>query len=220
VMFVLLFRYVFGGAITNIPGGRYVDFLMPGVITQTVGFGSLNTAIAMAEDLQKGIIDRFRSLPMSRVAVISGRVVADLIRLTLTITIMTVVGVLVGWRPEGDAVRLVLAVVLLLGFGQAMSWATAYMGLLVPNAEAAQAAGFVCIFPLSFASSVFVPVSSMPGWLQAFAKVNPITLVATTLRGCTTGTPVGNSWWQAALWLTGLTVVFCTLSIRAYKRVA
>jgi ABC transporter DrrB family efflux protein len=220
VMFVLLFRYVFGGAISNVPGGRYVDFLMPGIITQTVGFGAMNTAIAMADDLQKGIIDRFRSLPMSRVAVVAGRVLADVARLAVTITIMVLVGLLVGWRLQGGGLHLVWALLLALGFGQAMSWATAFMGLSVPNPEAAQAAGFVCIFPLSFASSVFVPVSSMPGWLQAFARINPITLVATSLRNLTMGRPVGDSWWQALLWIAGITLVAGAASVRKYKRVA
>jgi ABC-2 type transport system permease protein/oleandomycin transport system permease protein len=131
---------------------------------------------------------------------------------------MVIVGLLVGWRPQGGALHLFLALLLALGFGQAMSWGTALMGLSVPNAEAAQAAGFVCIFPLTFASSVFVPVQSMPGWLQSFARVNPITLVASSLRNLTMGLPVGNAWWEALLWIVGITVVAGAVALRRYKR--
>jgi len=220
IMFVLLFRFVFGGAIRTPPGYSYVDYLMPGIITQTVAFGATGTAVAMAVDLDKGIIDRFRALPMSRSAVIGGRVVADIARLMLTISIMVTVGVLIGWRPEMSPFRLLGALLLALGFGQAMSWLSALIGLSVKSAEAAQAASFVGVFPLSFASSVFVPVQFMPGWLQAFARANPITLVASTVRSLTHGDPLGQSWWQALLWLVAITTLASTAATRKYSQTA
>lgn len=218
MMFVLLFRFVFGGAIRTPPGFTYVDYLMPGIITQTVAFGATGTAVAMADDIQKGIIDRFRALPMSRSAVIGGRVLADVARLLLTISIMAAVGLLIGWRPELQPLRLLAALALVLAFGQAMSWMFALMGLTIRTVEAAQAASFVGIFPLTFASSVFVPVQFMPGWLQAFARANPITLVASTMRALTHGDPVGNSWWQALLWLAAITTAASWAATKKYKQ--
>ncbi len=218
IMFVLLFRFVFGGAIRTPPGYSYVDYLMPGIITQTVAFGSSGTAVAMADDIQKGIIDRFRALPMSRSAVIGGRVLSDLARLLLTIGVMTLVGVLIGWRPDLNPLRLVAALGFGLGFGQAMSWLSALVGLSIRSVEAAQAASFVGIFPLTFASSVFVPVQFMPGWLQAFARANPITLVASTIRALTHGDAVGHSWWEALIWLVAITAAASIAATRKYKQ--
>ena len=218
MMFVLLFRFVFGCAIRTPPGYSYVDYLMPGIITQTVAFGATGTAVAMVVDLDKGIIDRFRALPMSRSAVIGGRVLADVARLLLTISIMATVGVLIGWRPELNPLRLLAALLFALGFGQAMSWLSAFVGLSVKTAEAAQAAAFVGIFPLTFASSVFVPVQFMPGWLQGFARANPITLVASTMRSLTHGDRLGQTWWQALVWLVALTAAASLASTRRYKR--
>lgn len=218
IMFVLLFRFVFGGAIRTPPGYNYVDYLMPGIITQTVAFGATNTAVAMADDLQKGIIDRFRALPMSRSAVIGGRVMSDLARLLLTIGVMVTVGVLIGWRPGLNPLRLLAALLFALGFGQAMSWLSALVGLSTKSVEAAQSAAFVGIFPLTFASSVFVPVQFMPGWLQVFARANPITLVASTIRALTHGDPVHQSWWQALLWLLAITAVASWAATRKYKK--
>ncbi len=218
MMFVLLFRFVFGGAIRTPPGFTYVDYLMPGIVTQTVAFGATGTAVAMADDIQKGIIDRFRALPMSRSAVIGGRVAADVARLLLTISIMATVGALIGWRPELQPLRLVAALLLALGFGQSMSWLFALVGLSIRSVEAAQAAAFVGIFPLTFASSVFVPVQFMPGWLQAFARANPITLVASTMRALTHGDPLNNTWWQALLWLAAITAVASWSATKKYKQ--
>jgi ABC-2 type transport system permease protein/oleandomycin transport system permease protein len=220
IMFVLLFRFVFGGGMRTPPGYTYVDYLLPGIITQTIAFGATNTAVAMAVDLDKGIIDRFRALPMSRSAVIGGRVLADLARLLLTMSVMTVVGLLIGWRPDLNPLRLLAALLFALGFGQAMSWLSALVGLSVKSVEAAQAASFVGIFPLTFASSVFVPVEFMPGWLQAFARANPITLVASTIRFLTHGDPLGQTWWQALLWLVTITAAASWAATRRYKRVA
>jgi len=164
IMFVLLFRYVFGGAIHT--GTDYVNYLMPGIFVQTVAFGAVSTSIGLAEDLQKGLIERFRALPMSRGAVLRGRTTADLIRNIFTIIIMTVVGILVGFRPTTGVLSYLAAVGLILLFAYALSWGFAVIGLSAPNSETAQVMSFPLLFPLTFVSSAFVPVASMPSWLQ------------------------------------------------------
>ena len=219
IMFVLLFRYVFGGALQLPPeyDGNYSNFLLPGIFVQTVAFGSTQTAISLSEDLSKGVIDRFRSLPMARSAVLVGRTVADLVRGTAVVLIMTVVGVLIGFRPELPGLFGAIAVVVGLGF--AMSWIYALVGMSVPSTETAQAASFVVTFPLVFASAVFVPTESMPGWLQVFADNNPITHVAEASRALATGIGdvTGPLLWSIA-WIVGLLAVFVPLSVRRYRR--
>ena len=169
IMFVLLFRYVFGGAFgTRFPGTAYVNFLIPGILVQTTLFGAIGTAIGLAEDLQKGLIERFRALPMARMAVLAGRTIADLCRNLLVLVIITGMGFLLGFRPGGGVAAYVAASLLMLVFAYGLSWGFAFIGLAAPNSETAQAMAFPIIFPLSFASSVFVPASTMPGWLQAF----------------------------------------------------
>lgn len=230
VMFVLLFRFVFGGAIKlPIPGVSYVDFLMPGIFVQTVVFGSTQTGVGLAEDLAGGMIERFRSLPMARSAVLAGRTLSDTVRNLFVILLMTGVGMLVGFRFHGGVIAAAAALAFALAFGFAFSWISALIGLTAGNVEAAQASSFVWIFPLTFASSAFVPVQSMPGWLQAWAKVNPVTVVvealralalggntATGLQGGTTLTHV----WQAVAWIVGILVVFVPLAVRRYRRTA
>src|SRR3954447_26196998 len=174
VIFVLMFRYVFGGAI-RIPGVHYVDFLMPGIFVQTVTFGAVNTAVALGEDLHKGLIERFRSLPMARSAVLAGRSVADLTRNVFIVILMVIVGFLVGFRIHTNALAFLASLGLLLLFAFAMSWVFALVGLAAPNAEAPQAASFPVMAILVFASSAFVPVQTMPGWLQAYAAHQPVT---------------------------------------------
>src|SRR5213594_4679939 len=182
IMFVLLFRYVFGGAI-QVPGGQYVNFLMPGIFVQTVAFGGVITGIGLAEDMQRGLIDRFRSLPMSSSAVVSGRTVADLARNGFTVVIMLIVGFLVGFRPRGTVFEFMLGILVLMGISFAFSWISAFIGLAVRSVEAAQSGGFIWMFPLTFASSAFVPVATMPSWLQPFAEHNPVTVLSDALRG-------------------------------------
>src|SRR5438876_9019111 len=184
VMFVLLFVYVFGGAVRgSLPGGvKYVDFLLPGIFVQSVAFRATQTAIGLAEDLERGVVDRFGSMPMARSAVLLGRTVADLVRNVLIIGLMIIVGYLVGFRFHAGVANALAAVGLVASFGFALSWIFAFLGLTVRSAEAAQSAGFVVLFPLVFASSVFVPVSTLPGWLQAIAKVSPVTLTANAAR--------------------------------------
>jgi ABC-2 type transport system permease protein/oleandomycin transport system permease protein len=217
IMFVLLFVYVFGGAIQT-PGFEYVDFLMPGIIVQTMSFGGFVTALALADDLKKGLIDRFRSLPMARSAVLAGRTVADIVTNTLSIVIMVVVGLLVGFSFDASPLEIVAGVGLLLLFGYAFSWVFAFLGLTSSSPEAAQALGFIAIFPLTFASSAFVPVESMPDWLQAFAEHNPFTVTVDAMRALWLDAPAGNSIWGAVLWSLGITAVFAVLSVSRYRR--
>jgi ABC-2 type transport system permease protein/oleandomycin transport system permease protein len=220
VMFVLLFRYVFGGAIKLPPGVSYVNYLMAGVFVQTVAFGSFTTGVGMAQDLQTGLIDRFRSLPMSRAAVLLGRTLSDLVRNTFTVAVMLAVGLLVGFNPQGGAAEIAGAIALLLLMSFAFSWVGATVGLAVRNVEAVQSAGFIWLFPLTFASSAFVPTSGMPAGLRAFANNQPITHIINAVRDWSLGVPVGSNGWLAAVWCVGIVVVFVPLSVRVYRRAA
>jgi ABC-2 type transport system permease protein/oleandomycin transport system permease protein len=217
IMFVLLFAYVFGGAIKT-PGYSYIDFLMPGIIVQTMSFGGFITALGLSEDLKKGLIDRFRSLPMSRAAVLAGRTLADIATNSISITVMLVVGVIAGFSFDAPLLHIVGGLLLLLLFGYAFSWVFAFIGLTSSSPEAAQSLGFIVIFPLTFVSSAFVPVESMPGALQAFAEVNPFTVVVNAMRALFLGAPAGNSIWGAVLWSIGIATFFAFLSVAKYKR--
>ena len=219
VMFVLLFVYVFGGAVRgSLPGGvKYVDFLLPGIFVQSVAFRATQTAVGLAEDLERGVVDRFRSMPMARSAVLLGRTVADLVRNVLIIGLMIVVGYVVGFRFHGGLPGALAAIVAVAAFGFALSWIFAFVALAVRGAEAAQAAGFVVVFPLVFASSVFVPVGTMPDWLQTFAKASPITLTADAARSyALSGGPA--SLGSAAAWIGGLLALFIPLCVWRYRR--
>jgi ABC transporter DrrB family efflux protein len=219
VMFVLLFRFVFAGAI-RVPGIDYVDFLMPGIFVQTVVFGSTQTGIGLAEDLSGGLIERFRSLPMARSAVLAGRTVSDAVRNTFVVILMGAVGYLVGFRFHGNIVAAILTVVLAVGFGYAFSWISAWIGLSAGNVEAAQAASFVWIFPLTFASTAFVPLASMPGWLQAFARVNPVSVTVDAARRMALGYPYGTQLFHALLWIAAILLAFVPLAVSRYRKVA
>jgi ABC transporter DrrB family efflux protein len=220
VMFVLLFAYVFGGAIKgSLPHGvSYIDFLLPGIFVQSVAFRATQTAVGLAEDLDRGVVDRFRSMPMARSAVLVGRTVADLLRNVLIVGLMIIVGYLIGFRFRAGPVDAVASVLVVSAFGLALSWIFAFVALAVRGAEAAQSAGFVVIFPLVFASSVFVPVSSMPSWLQAFAKVSPVSLTANTARTYALHGGVPGSLAGAAAWILGLLLVFVPLCVWRYRR--
>jgi ABC transporter DrrB family efflux protein len=218
VMFVLLFRYVFGGAI-KIPGGiSYVDFLMPGIIAQTAAFATFGTAIALAQELKKGVIDRLRSMPMARSAVLAGRLVADTGRMLVTILIVVAVGYAVGFRFLNGAIPAILMIVLATLFGLSICVISAYTGLAIGDEESVQAFGLIWLFPLTFLSSAFVPISSMPGWLQAFANNQPVTYVINTMRALALGGPIEANLWKSVVWLAGILVVFIPLAVRAYKR--
>ena len=218
VMFVLLFTYVFGGAI-QVPGtGSYVDFLIPGILVQTAAFATFGTAIALAQELKKGVIDRLRSMPMARSAVLAGRLVADTGRMLVTILIVTGVGYAVGFRFDNGVLPAILMIVLATVFGLAICCISAYTGLAIGDEESVQAFGLIWIFPLTFLSSAFVPISTMPGWLQAFANNQPVTYVIDTMRALALGGPIEASLWKSIAWLIGIFVVFLPLAVRAYKR--
>jgi ABC-2 type transport system permease protein/oleandomycin transport system permease protein len=218
VMFVLLFTYVFGGAV-RIPSGSYKDFLLPGILVQTVIFGSTQTGVGLADDLSRGMIDRFRSLPMTRSAVLAGRTLSDTVRNLFVVVLMIGVGLLIGFRFHAGVVAAVGAIVLAVLFGLAFSWISAFIGMVVRDVESAQTAGFIWIFPLVFASAVFVPVASMPGWLQAFARVNPVTNTAEAVRALCQGGPTATHVLHALAWIAGILLVFVPLSVRRYRRV-
>lgn len=217
VMFVLLFRYVFGGAIAT-PGESYVNYLMPGIFAQTVAFGAVASGIGLAEDLRRGIIDRFRSLPMARSAVLVGRTVSDLVRNFAVVAVMYIVGLLVGFRPEGSIAAQVLAFLLLLLTSFAFSWIGVVIALSMKTVEAVQSAGFIWLFPLTFASSAFVPTDTMPTWLQAFAENQPFTIVVNAVRALFLDQPVGNYVWLTLAWMIGITAVMIPLATRQYRR--
>jgi ABC transporter DrrB family efflux protein len=217
IMFVLLFVYVFGGAIKT-PGYDYVDFLMPGIIVQTMAFGGFVTALGLAEDLKKGLVDRFRSLPMSRSAVLAGRTLADVVTNLISLAIMITVGLLAGFSFGAPASHVAAGIGLMLLFGYAFSWVFAFIGLTASSPEASQSLGFILIFPLTFISSAFVPVDSMPAALRTFAEVNPFTTTVNAMRALFLGAPAGNAIWGAVVWSLAIAAVFATLSVARYKR--
>ena len=222
IMFVLLFRYVFGGAI-NTPAyaGTYVEFLIPGIIVQNIAFGGFVTAIGLNEDVHKGLIDRFRSLPMARSAVLAGRTFSDVFTNSLSAVILIVTGLVIGFSFHTSVGHVVGGLALLLLFGYAFSWVFAFVGLLVNTPESANSVGFIAVFPLTFISSAFVPVSSMPAVLRAFANVNPFTIEVDALRYLWIGAPpAGNNVWGAAAWSVGIIAVFAPLAVARYRRAA
>jgi ABC-2 type transport system permease protein len=221
VIFVLLFRYVFGGAIstdTLPPGVSYVDFLIPGVFVQTVVFGAIATAIGLAADMKSGLLERFRSLPMARSAVLAGRTFADLTRNIFVVVLMLVVGMLVGFRIHAGVIALIEGLLLLLLFGYAMSWIFATVGLFVGDPETAQAAAFPVLAPLVFASTVFVPAASMPGWLRVFAENQPVSITADAVRALVLGTPATSHVLRSLAWSIGILIVFAPLAVQRYRR--
>ena len=218
VIFVLMFRYVFGGAIGDRGGVPYVDYLMPGIFVQTVVFGAIATAIGLAADMKSGLMERFHALPMARSAVLTGRTLADLARNVLVVILMMVVGFLVGWRIHTDMLGLLAGALLVLVFGYALSWIFATVGLAVGDPETAQAAAFPVLAPLVFASTAFVPLETMPSWLQVFAEHQPVSLTATAVRALTIGGPASTYVLQALAWDVGILAVFGVLAVRLYRR--
>jgi ABC-2 type transport system permease protein len=218
VMFVLLWRYVFGGAV-RVPGGvPYVDFLMPGIFVQTVVFGSLAAAIGLASDLKSGLLERFRSLPMAGSAVLAGRTVADLVRNVLVVILMVAVGFAVGFHTHNGALPFLGGMLLVLLFGYAMAWIFSAVGLIVGDPESAQAAAFPVLAPLVFASSAFVPLSSMPGWLQAFARNQPVSVTVEAVRTLVLGGPVAAEVVKCVVWMAAIILIFAPLAVRRYRR--
>jgi ABC transporter DrrB family efflux protein len=217
VVFVLMFRYVFGGAI-RVPGVDYVDYLMPGIFVQTVVFGAIATAIGLATDVQSGLLERFLSLPMARSAVLVGRTLADLTRNVFVVALMTGVGFLVGFHVHTNAAKLIAAMLLVLLLGYSLTWVFATVGLLLGNPESAQAAAFPVMAPLVFASSAFVPVASMPGWLQPFADHQPVSVTASAARALILGTPATSDVLQTLGWVAGILLLFVPLAVWRYRR--
>jgi ABC transporter DrrB family efflux protein len=217
VIFVLMFRYVFGGAI-RIPGVPYVDFLMPGIFLQSVVFGSLATAVGLATDMKSGLMERFHALPMSRSAVLTGRTLADLSRNLFVIVLMMAVGFLVGWRIHTNILGLIFGGLLVLLFGYAMSWIFATVGLAVGDPETAQAAAFPVLAPLVFASTAFVSAETMPGWLQVWARNQPVSVTASAVRALTIGGPTTANVLAAIAWCVGILVIFAPIAVRLYRR--
>jgi len=219
VMFVLLFVYVFGGAI-NVGPFDYIDWLLPGIFVQTVVFGSMQTGIGLADDLSRGMIERFRSLPMARAAVLSGRIMADTIRNTFVVLLMIGVGSIIGFRFHGGVLSPIAVLAVAVLFGMTFSWVAALIGITARDTESAQVAGMIWVFPLTFVSSTFVPVDTMPGWLQAYAEISPITVTVDTVRALSLGNPVTPQLWQSLAWMGGILAVFVPLAVGRYRRIA
>ena len=217
VMFVLLFRYVFGGSI-NTGSTVYVNYLLPGILVQTTLFGAVGTAIGLAEDLQRGLIERFHALPMARMAVLAGRTVSDLARNVVVVIVISLVGLGVGFRPTGGVPAYLAACLLMLLFAYCVSWGFAFVGLAAPNSETAQAMTFPLIFPLTFASSVFVQVSRLPSWLQGFATYQPVSQAADAVRGLMLGTPARANILATVIWSLAAIAVLGPLATARYRR--
>jgi ABC transporter DrrB family efflux protein len=218
VIFVLLFRYVFGGAI-EVPGGiPYVDFLMPGIFVQATVFGAIGSAIGMAADLKTGLLERFHSLPMARSAALAGRTTADLARNAFVVALMTAVGFAVGFRIHTGPIQLVAGVLLILLFAYALSWVFVTVGLLVGDPETAQAASFPVMASLVFASNAFVPVETMPDWLQPFAEHQPVSVTVSAVRALVLGGPTAEHVLQSMAWSLGILLVFAPLAVRRFRR--
>ena len=218
LIFVLLFTFVFGGAIQTVTD-NYIDFLLPGILVQTSLFGSTNTGFGLAQDLNNGLLDRYRSLPMARSAVIAGRILADTLRNLFVALLMIGVGYALGFRFHAGIGYAIGVVATLVIFGHAFSWISAFIGISLSDAETVQVAGFVWLFPLTFMSSAFVPVSTMPDWLQAVTQLNPVTVTVDALRAMSLGS--GEVWgnlWQTFAWAAGITTVFASLAITRYRR--
>jgi ABC transporter DrrB family efflux protein len=221
VIFVLLFRYVFGGAIQVANQGGYVNFLMPGIIGQTAAFATFATAIALAQEAKAGVIDRLRSLPMARSAVLAGRLIADGIRMLVTILVIIAVGYAVGFRFQNGGLSAIAMVLLAEFFGITICCVSAFIGLAIKDEESVQAFGLIWLFPLTFVSSAFVPIATMPAWMQAFANNQPVTLVIDAMRSLALGGsqfPLFPGLWESFAWLVGILLVFAPLAVRAYKR--
>jgi ABC transporter DrrB family efflux protein len=220
VMFTLLFVYVFGGAIEVDGFADYKQFLLPGIMAQTLTFGSAGTSIGLADDMQKGLVDRLRSVPMAQPAVIIGRTLADLVKNTFSFLIMLIIAFAVGFRFEGSLLEALAATFLLLLFAYALSWVHALIGLSVKSVEAANSGGFIWMFPMTFVSSAFVDPASMPDWLEPIADANPFTKIANASRALYNGLPAGSLPLQSLAWSIGIIVVFSTLSFRKFSQVS
>ena len=219
VMFVLLFAYVFGGAIQT-GSTTYIQYLLPGILVQTVLFGSMMTGVGLAEDMTKGIIDRFRSLPIARSAVLASRTITEALRNVFMFWLMTITGFFIGFRIEHSIFNFLIAMIIAVLFAFAFSWVSATVGLTIKNVETAEIAGFIWVFPLTFASSIFVPVKTMVPAVRTFATHNPVSYTVNTVRALSLGTPVGNDLWYSLAWILGILIVFVPLAIYQYRKIS
>ena len=215
-MLLVLFRYVLGGAI-HVPGVHYVNYVVPAVFLEAVLIGGMTTSIGLAQDLQSGILDRFRSLPMARSAVLAGRTLADLSRALVSLAIMVVLGLAVGFRFHNGVLPVMAGIAVIVAFGYAFSWMYAAIGLATRDPETAQVAGILPFFVLMFASNAIVPVATMPGWLQPFARNQPLSVTVAAVRALLEGGPAGHFVWQAIAWSAGIFVVFFAVALRLYR---
>jgi len=228
IMFVLLFAYVFGGAIPLPDGGSYREYLLPGIFVQTLAFASIVTAIGMTDDMNKGIIDRFRSLPMARSAVLSGRTISDVVYNAGILVVLMLSGLVVGWRVHSSVGEFLLAVVLLMAFTFAMSWIGVYLGLRVPTVEVANQVGFITIFPLTFLSNAFIPIQTLPSWLQPVAEWNPFSSLVAASRELfgnpnpvvSDSFPMQHPVLMSVVWIVVILVVFAPLGVRRYRSIS
>ena len=219
VVLLLLFNYVFGGAIDT-GGIKYVQYFLPGFLAQTGVFGSTQTSVGIAEDLSKGLIDRFRSLPMARSAFLTGRVIADMVRYIILIALMIAIGSAIGFRFENGVAPALAGIALIVLFGVSLTWVGIFIGISVKDTETAQVAGFVWVFPLVFASSLYVPIETMPSWLQIFAKINPVTSMVDTVRALFLGMGVWSSLWKILAWDAAIIALFAPFALRRYRSLA
>jgi oleandomycin transport system permease protein len=217
IMFVLLFTYVFGGAISGSPEA-YLQFMLPGIIVQNTIFATLTTGVGLNTDLTKGVYDRLRSLPIARWSPLAGRIAADSVKQVWAITLIFVVGVIIGYRFGGGPLDVLATYALLLVFSLAVSWLAVLVGVMVDNPEKVQIFGFVVTFPLTFTSNVFVPLDTMVWWLRAWAEVNPVTILADSVRSLLAGTPDASLIGYSLLWAVGITAVFAPIAVARFKR--
>jgi ABC transporter DrrB family efflux protein len=218
IMFLLLFTYVFGGAIGHGSVHAYLQYVLPGILVQTVLFATLGTGLMLNQDISAGIFDRFRSLPIARWAPLAGAIMGDVTRYVISVAVTVGFGMILGFRVTTNPVAAIAACLLVLVFAMAMCWISALIGLLVRTPQGVQTFGFTAMFPIVFGSGILVPIQSMPGWLQAFAKANPMTLLADAMRGLMTGGPVAVAAGESMLWALGILIVFAPLAVRAYRR--
>jgi ABC transporter DrrB family efflux protein len=218
IMFLLLFTYVFGGAIAHGSTHDYLQYELPGLLVMTVVFATLGTGLMLNQDITSGVFDRFRSLPIARWAPLAGAVLGDMVRYLISVAITIGFGMILGFRVTTNALSALAGCLLLLAFALALCWASALIGMLVKTPQGVQAFGFIAFFPLVFGSNLLAPTGTMPGWLQAFANNQPVTYVVDTMRALALGGPVAANLWKSLAWLAGIFIVFLPLAVRAYRR--
>ena len=218
IMFLVLFTYVFGGAIAHGSTHAYLEYELPGLLVMTVVFATLGTGLMLNQDISSGVFDRFRSLPIARWAPLGGAVLGDMVRYAISVAITLGFGMILGFRVTTNVISVLGGCLLLLTFALAMCWVSALIGLLVKTPQGVQVFGFLVFFPLVFGSNLLVPTATMPGWLQAFVKVNPMTSLTDAVRGLFTGGPTGTAVIHSLLWALGIFIVFAPLAVRVYRR--